>query len=55
MQTRRVVITGMGSISPFGRGVDILVESLFNMKSAVSTSRDWPILGTQDPCCRGGP
>jgi 3-oxoacyl-[acyl-carrier-protein] synthase II len=35
MQTKRVVITGMGSISPFGRGVDTLVESLFNMKSAV--------------------
>jgi 3-oxoacyl-[acyl-carrier-protein] synthase II len=36
MQTRRVVITGMGSISPFGRGVNILVESLFAMKSGVT-------------------
>ena len=36
MQTRRVVITGMGSISPFGRGVDILIESLFAMKSGVT-------------------
>ncbi len=36
MQPRRVVITGMGSISPFGRGVDILVESLFAMKSGVT-------------------
>ena len=36
MQARRVVITGMGSISPFGRGVDILVESLFAMKSGVT-------------------
>lgn len=36
MQTRRVVITGMGSISPFGRGVDILIESLFAMKSSVT-------------------
>ncbi len=36
MQTRRVVITGMGSISPFGRGVDILIESLFAMKSGVA-------------------
>jgi 3-oxoacyl-[acyl-carrier-protein] synthase II len=36
MQTRRVVITGMGSISPFGRGVDILIESLFAMKSSVA-------------------
>jgi 3-oxoacyl-[acyl-carrier-protein] synthase II len=36
MQTRRVVITGMGAISPFGRGVDILIESLFAMKSGVT-------------------
>lgn len=36
MQTRRVVITGMGSISPFGRGVDIVIESLFAMKSGVT-------------------
>jgi len=36
MQTRRVVITGMGSISPFGRGVNILIESLFAMKSGVT-------------------
>jgi 3-oxoacyl-[acyl-carrier-protein] synthase II len=36
MQARRVVITGMGSISPFGRGVDILIESLFAMKSSVA-------------------
>jgi 3-oxoacyl-[acyl-carrier-protein] synthase II len=36
MQTRRVVVTGMGSISPFGRGVDILIESLFAMKSSVA-------------------
>ncbi len=35
MQVRRVVISGMGSISPFGRGVETLVESLFDMKSAV--------------------
>ena len=36
MQTRRVVISGMGSISPFGRGVETLVGSLFAMKSAVA-------------------
>jgi len=35
MQSRRVVITGMGSISPFGKGVDILIKSLFAMKSGV--------------------
>ena len=36
MQTRRVVITGMGAISPYGRGVDVLIESLFAMKSSVT-------------------
>ncbi|MBA4389740.1 MAG: beta-ketoacyl-[acyl-carrier-protein] synthase family protein [Syntrophus sp. (in: bacteria)] len=36
MQTRRVVITAMGAISPFGRGVNILIESLFAMKSGVT-------------------
>jgi 3-oxoacyl-[acyl-carrier-protein] synthase II len=29
MQLRRVAITGMGAVSPFGRGVDILMESLY--------------------------
>jgi 3-oxoacyl-[acyl-carrier-protein] synthase II len=33
---RRVAITGMGAISPYGRGVDILIESLFAMKSSVT-------------------
>ncbi len=37
MQNRRVVITGMGSVSPFGRGVDTLVSSLFEMKSGVQS------------------
>jgi 3-oxoacyl-[acyl-carrier-protein] synthase II len=36
MQMRRVAITGMGAISPYGRGVDILIESLFAMKSSVT-------------------
>lgn len=35
MQTRRVVVTGMGSISPYGRGVRTLIESLYAMKSSV--------------------
>ncbi len=29
MQLRRVAVTGMGAISPFGKGVDILMESLY--------------------------
>lgn len=32
---RRVVVTGMGAVSPFGKGVDLLVESLLKGKSAV--------------------
>ena len=33
---RRVVITGMGAVSPLGRGADILVESLIEGKSGVT-------------------
>ncbi|MBA4418848.1 MAG: beta-ketoacyl-[acyl-carrier-protein] synthase family protein [Syntrophus sp. (in: bacteria)] len=36
MHMKRVVITGMGSISPFGKGVDVLIESLKANKSAVA-------------------
>ena len=32
---KRVVITGMGAISPFGQGVDIFWDSLVDGKSAV--------------------
>jgi len=35
MQLKRVVITGMGAISPFGRGVDALIESLLKGESGV--------------------
>ena len=37
MQPRRVVVTGMGAVSPFGNGVDILLESLEAGKSAVES------------------
>jgi len=33
MQLRRVAITGVGAVSPFGVGADILVESLFRGES----------------------
>jgi 3-oxoacyl-[acyl-carrier-protein] synthase II len=33
---RRVVITGMGAVSPYGKGVDTLIESLIDGKSAIS-------------------
>lgn len=33
---RRVVITGMGAVSPYGKGVDTFIESLIDGKSAIS-------------------
>lgn len=35
MELRRVVVTGMGAISPYGQGVDILMDSLVNAKSGI--------------------
>ena len=35
MGIRRVVITGMGAISPYGQGVDILKDSLLSGKSGI--------------------
>ncbi len=35
MGMRRVVVTGMGAISPYGQGVDILIDSLMNGKSGI--------------------
>ena len=35
MQLKRVVVTGMGAISPFGKGVDLLMESLLKGKSGI--------------------
>lgn len=32
---KRVVITGMGAVSPFGRGINILIESLLAGKSGI--------------------
>ena len=34
---RRVVITGMGAVSPYGKGLDILFESLIEDKSAITS------------------
>lgn len=35
MQLKRVVITGLGTVSPYGRGVEILMEGLLAGRSAV--------------------
>lgn len=40
MRVRRVVITGMGAISPFGRGADELVAALYAGRSGVVTLPD---------------
>jgi 3-oxoacyl-[acyl-carrier-protein] synthase II len=33
MQLKRVVVTGTGAVSPFGKGVDLLMDALLNGKS----------------------
>ncbi|HAD04631.1 MAG: 3-oxoacyl-ACP synthase [Desulfuromonadales bacterium GWD2_61_12] len=40
MRVRRVVITGMGAISPFGRGAEALVAALYAGRSGVVTFPD---------------
>ena len=42
---RRVVITGMGAVSPLGRGADILVESLLEGKSGITWLGDLVKIG----------
>ena len=37
---RRVVITGMGAVSPLGRGADTLVESIIEGKSGIACLAD---------------
>jgi 3-oxoacyl-[acyl-carrier-protein] synthase II len=45
MQLNRVVITGRGAISPFGQGVDALLEGLWSGKSAVRHMEQWHCIG----------
>jgi 3-oxoacyl-[acyl-carrier-protein] synthase II len=40
MPLNKVVITGMGAVSPFGVGVPVFLEKLFSGKSAVVNMRD---------------
>jgi 3-oxoacyl-[acyl-carrier-protein] synthase II len=40
MQVRKVVITGMGAISPFGLGVERMMESLYSGDSAVVSQKE---------------
>ena len=37
MDKRRVVVTGMGALSPFGRGIDVLWNNLIEGKSGIRT------------------
>jgi 3-oxoacyl-[acyl-carrier-protein] synthase II len=41
MQLRRVVITGMGSVSPLGRGLPALLEGIEARRSAVRRMEGW--------------
>ncbi len=41
MELNRVVITGRGAVSPFGRGVDTLVENIWQGRSAVRKMDEW--------------
>lgn len=42
---KRVVITGMGAVSPFGRGVEILLSSLIEGKSGIRREDDLAAIG----------
>ena len=41
MPLNRVVITGRGAVSPFGLGVDILLENIWAGHSAICTMHEW--------------
>lgn len=45
MQLKKVVITGLGSVSPYGRGVEILMEGLLAGRSAVRAVPDLAQVG----------
>ncbi len=45
MQIKRVVVTGMGAVSPFGRGVGLLMDSLDAGRSAVQSFPDLGDIG----------
>lgn len=40
MQMKRVVVTGMGAVSPFGRGVETLMDALYGGESGISRAPD---------------
>ena len=42
---KRVVITGMGAVSPYGRGVDTLLSSLIEGKSGIRRAEELAAIG----------
>lgn len=53
MLLRRVVITGTGSVSPFGRGSDLLFSCLKEGKSAIRQVKALEDIGGLGPCVAG--
>jgi 3-oxoacyl-[acyl-carrier-protein] synthase II len=45
MQLRRVAVTGIGVVSPFGRGFDLLTDALLDGKSAVTHQAELADIG----------
>ncbi|EKD28379.1 MAG: hypothetical protein ACD_79C00323G0001, partial [uncultured bacterium] len=42
--SRRVVVTGIGVVSPFGYSVNALMDGIRSHKSAVRKMDEWPML-----------
>lgn len=56
MAKRRVFITGMGAVSPFGRGLSNLVQGIESGDSAVVSMREpWGVLAKDLDCWVGAP
>ncbi len=45
MQLKRVAVTGLGSVSPFGRGVDILMDALYEGRSGITEAPELERVG----------
>lgn len=56
MSLRKVVVTGMGAVSPYGEGVSVLMENLYADRSAVVSMKEaWKGLVDNLDCWLGAP